>query len=119
MALPDSFIPRTFEQVIWLEGDRNYTWIHQQGRPAWLSSYTLGWYQARLAQFIRVNKSSLVNPRFVARVERQRDDHWRYLLWLTNGAQVILSRRRQPEILEQLEAFQQQHNLPLLSLPTA
>ncbi|MBO0951567.1 LytTR family transcriptional regulator DNA-binding domain-containing protein [Fibrella forsythiae] len=89
------------ELIIRLEGDGNYTNIYslQQSRPL-LVSQTLLHHQRQLPSFLRVSKSSLVNPAHVVRiVKKGRVVHLR----LQDDAMVLVSRRRVSETVAALD----------------
>ncbi|MBO0953190.1 LytTR family transcriptional regulator [Fibrella sp. HMF5405] len=91
------------ELIIRLEGDSNYTNIYtlNQPRPL-LVSQTLLYYQRQLPGFLRVSKSSLVNPAYVVRiVKKGKVLHLR----LTDDTMVLVSRRRMTETLTVLNSL--------------
>jgi two-component system LytT family response regulator len=46
--------------------------------------------------FIRVHKSHLVNKKFVKHLDKEG------LLWLTDGSNIVVSRRKKEEVLKEL-----------------
>lgn len=95
------------ESIVWLEGDLNYTRIHQCDQPAKLSSYTLKTYEQQLNGFIRVRKNAIVNPVYIEKMHATADRPRRLLVILTNGDQIEVARRRQPFARRQLRGYQQ------------
>ena len=83
--------------LIRLEGDNNYTniYIQHQLTPL-LASRSLMYFQKQLPDFLRVSKSTLINPAFVVRlVKKERA----FYLRLADGALVLISRRRVTETI--------------------
>ena len=81
-------------EIIRLEGDRNYTNFYFTNQRKYLSSKTLKEYEEILAEkgFIRVHKSHLVNAAFVKSVNNDGK------LLLKDDSDVEISRRRLTEI---------------------
>jgi DNA-binding LytR/AlgR family response regulator len=52
-------------EIILLKGAENYTYIHLITGEKELSSYTLLRHKEKLKNFIRINRSYLVNPDFI------------------------------------------------------
>jgi DNA-binding LytR/AlgR family response regulator len=52
-------------EIILLKGAENYTYIHLITGEKELSSYTLLRHEEKLKNFIRINRSYLVNPDFI------------------------------------------------------
>jgi two-component system LytT family response regulator len=76
-------------EIIFCEGDRNYTHVHFIERPRMTLSVTMRVLQERLgeADFLRVNRSALVNK---AAVFQFNEDH----VILRNGRVLPVARRR-------------------------
>ncbi len=85
---------QNLQSISWLQGTgRNYTLIYILGRPSpLLTTMTLKWYEDRLPAYLRVSKSSLVNPRFVREVVKitAKQHH----LLLKDGTTIPIARRR-------------------------
>jgi two-component system LytT family response regulator len=86
-----------------LKGNGNYTFVHVQDtlHPL-LTSQTLKYFEDRLPHFLRVSKSSLVNPAFIKEVIQQ--DSKTMHLGLADGTQVLVSRRRTGVLNDRLRA---------------
>ncbi|GAB4019172.1 LytR/AlgR family response regulator transcription factor [Spirosoma koreense] len=84
-----------------LEGNGNYTILHVQGeaKPL-LVSQTLKRFEEHLPHFIRISKSTMVNPQYIDQIIWK--DAKVIYLKLTNGISVLVSRRRTVETLEAL-----------------
>jgi DNA-binding LytR/AlgR family response regulator len=114
MALIDSTSPVAFircdgeliarEAIIWLEGDMNYTHIHQCSQPTKTSARTLKWYAGLLANFIRVRRDAMVNPAHIRAIHKADDQPGRLKLLLSNGVAVDVARRRLAGVRQQLKA---------------
>lgn len=89
--------------IIWLEGSGNYTIVYLKDdlKPLMVSR-TLKYFELHLTDFIRTNKSSLVNPNHIDKViqDSARTMH----LELTGGVNIPVSRRRILEILPRLNS---------------
>ena len=84
-----------------LEGSGNYTLVHVLGTPTPLVfSQTLKRFESDWPQFIRISKSSLVNPRYIDRLVRQ--DAKVVYVKLIDGHRLLVSRRRIPQTLARL-----------------
>lgn len=96
LAVPASggilFFPAS--QIVRLEGERNYTWIHLSGNIRHLSAKTIKEYEEilRPLKFIRTHKSHLVNSRFAAGIIRTG------AVQLKTGEQIPISRRRRSSV---------------------
>lgn len=90
--------------IIRLEGDGNYTLFHLKGyQKPLMVSQTLKYFENQLPGFIRVSKSSFVNPEYIDRIVKAQARSM-YLL-LTDGARVVVSRRRMAEIQATLQNY--------------
>lgn len=78
-------------EIIYLRGIENYTELYLVNGEKVVSSYTLLRYQERHTNFLRVNKSHLLNPRFVAKVHSMGNERE---VELKSGKVVKVSRRR-------------------------
>jgi two-component system LytT family response regulator len=85
------------QEVVYLEGDGNYTYVHTIHARRFLVSKTMKTVDKILnAGFLRIHKSYMINPvHLTARVETDR-------LLLKGGKQLPIARRRIIEIQEML-----------------
>ncbi len=90
------------DSIIWLEGDYNYTYIHQLSKPTKVSARTLKWYESRLTQFIRVRRDAMVNPAHIRAVFRDETRPDQLKLLLSNGEVLPIARRRLAEVRQQV-----------------
>ncbi len=79
--------------IFYLQADINYTIIHYCDGSTVTSSFTLKKYEAALKSrnFLRINKSQLLNQEFIESVEMERTS---CLIMLTNGQRFRSSRRK-------------------------
>lgn len=89
----------TLEEILRLEADRNYTFIHLVGKRPFLASKTLKYFEELLEElgFIRTHKSHLVNASHVKRLGSNND-----FVLLTDGAKVEVSRRKKEAVQNRL-----------------
>lgn len=85
-------------EILFLKGVVNYTEFHLKNGRKEISSFTLLRHQERHEQFLRVNKSHLVNPNCILKITQKGTCKE---LILNNGARVKVSRRR-TEVLNQI-----------------
>lgn len=88
------------EDILYCEGDRNYTYVHFVGGRKTFVSTTLGILEARLARrgFKRVNRSYLVNADHVLNYDRDE-------VTLVNGRILPIARRRRVAVRQWLSAL--------------
>lgn len=89
-------------ELVYLEGEHNYTWLHRADGGRILVPYTLKRMQARLplASFIRLHRPFVVNRQFVERVESHPTDN--HQVYLRTGACLPVSRRRWSQVRKQM-----------------
>jgi DNA-binding LytR/AlgR family response regulator len=81
------------DSIFYLQSDINYTIIHCCDGSTMISSFTLKKHEVALKEqnFLRINKSQLVNQKFIESIELQN----RFcLIKLTNGLSFRSSRRK-------------------------
>ncbi|QMW04571.1 LytR/AlgR family response regulator transcription factor [Spirosoma foliorum] len=88
------------DDILYLIGDVNYSFVYLQNGEQVLSSRTLKWYSDRWPQFIRIHKGSLINPRHVHRCVLV-STITAYLI-MGNGVRLPIGRRRINEVVDQL-----------------
>lgn len=84
-----------------LTGNGNYTWIElaTEKRPV-LVSQTLTYFERQLPDFIRVSKSTLLNPNQV--IGTVREDARTVSSRLADESLIPIPRRRQAEVIDKL-----------------
>lgn len=77
------------EDILYCEGDRNYSQVHFMSRRKVTVSTHLAILEGRLARrgFVRVSRSALVNASYIL-------DYDDYEVTLTNGRMLPIARRR-------------------------
>lgn len=89
--------------LIWLKGSGNYTLIYLKGlRHPLMVAQTLKYFEHHLASFIRVSKSSLVNPGYIRKIVQ--GDANIIHLELVDGMTIVVPRRRTVDTLARLKA---------------
>ncbi|QDK81455.1 LytTR family transcriptional regulator [Spirosoma sp. KCTC 42546] len=107
IALP--YLNRTIfisvDDILCLQGEGNYTFLHTRDRKRFLVSKTLKEFEKTLdgAMFLRIHKSYIVNLAYVQRSIFNRDRQVR----LADGREVAISRRRMKDISVQLAQYWQ------------
>ena len=86
-------------EIIYCEGDSNYTHFYLDAKKTIIVSRTLKEYDELLSDhgFLRIHKSYLVNPKHIVRIDNEG------LVWLSNGQHLAISRRRKEEVLATLK----------------
>jgi two-component system, LytTR family, response regulator len=87
------------DDILRLEADRSYTYIHLVNKKPFIASKTLKHFEEMLEEFkfIRTHKSHLVNPRHITRISNDNE-----FVLLTDGTKVEVSRRKKEEVQQQL-----------------
>jgi two-component system, LytTR family, response regulator len=88
------------KDILYCEGDRNYTTFHLTGGEALLSSKTLKEYEKLLpaADFIRVHQKYLININFVKRYLKGRGG----VLIMADGKNIDVSQNKKKALLDAL-----------------
>lgn len=81
------------QDIIYLKADINYTEFYMKDGRKLISTSTLKHHQAdeRLKDFLRVNKSYLVNKEYIGQYRAMNKD---VRIYLTNGYEIKVARRR-------------------------
>ena len=107
IALP--YLNRTIfiavEDLLCLQGEGNYTFLHTRDRKRYLVSKTLKEFERTLSSdlFLRIHKSYIVNLAYVQHSPMTKE---RYVC-LADGREVAISRRRLKDITVQLAQYRQ------------
>lgn len=78
-------------EILFLEGEINYTFLHLKDGKTIISSFTLLRHQEKLGHFLRVSKKHLVNPDYILEMHKSKDDP---KVKLIDGKVLRISRRR-------------------------
>lgn len=88
-------------QIIRLEGRGNYSLVYVRNISSPLMvSRTLKYFEDRFTNFIRINKSSLINPDYIDQLIRK--DAKTVAVSLNDGLTIVASRRRASDLLVRL-----------------
>lgn len=107
IALP--YLNRTVfisvDDILCLQGEGNYTFLHTRDRKKFLVSKTLKEFEKTLdtAMFLRIHKSYIVNLAYVQRNIFNRERQ----VQLADGREVAISRRRMKDISQRLVQYWQ------------
>lgn len=107
IALP--YLNRTIfisvDDILCLQGEGNYTFLHTRDRKRYLVSKTLKEFEKTLdgTLFLRIHKSYIINLAYVQRSVFNKERQLR----MADGREVAISRRRMKEISQQLSRFWQ------------
>jgi len=88
------------DQVLYLIGDINYSYLYFSDGIKVLSSRTLKWHSVQWPHFIRIHKNSLINPNQVYSVIRQSRITAHILM--KDGVRLQVSRRRVNQVSDLL-----------------
>lgn len=93
------------DQVMFLEGDGNYSRIFLSSGQDFLSSRTLAFLKENVSEnFIRPHKSYLVNRSFVRHFDQEKS-----CLEMKNRKVIPISRRKLKRVAKEFPAFHQQN----------
>lgn len=87
----------SWDNLVYLEADANYTLLHMKNGEKVHSSFTLKLHHEHFTSFIRPSSKFLVNPKFIRKVDKVRTK-----LVTINGRVFRISRRRVDGVLELL-----------------
>jgi len=93
--------------IVYMQGSGNYTIIYYKTEKIELASQTLGDFEKNLPEFIRVSKGLLVNPEYIASVNR--GVGYYADVRLKNGTILQVSRRRWLGVKERFIAARQEN----------
>lgn len=91
----------TTEQIIWIQGEGNYSRVHLTNGKQLMVAQTLSKFELLIPAFIRTHKSSIVNPNHIQTL-RAIPSQKTGLLVLTGGIELIVARRRFDTVSEML-----------------
>lgn len=103
LKVPGLHRPLPIDTIIWIQGDENYVHMHLLNGRYYTLTNTLKWYDEQLPQFVRLHKSSLVNPAYVTHLKRANSRNVKAIL--SNGLSLRVSRRRIGPVIRQFERF--------------
>ena len=88
------------EDIIFVEGEGNYSYLHTKDGKRFLISKTLKCFELMLGttSFMRIHKSSIVNIHYLKEISIEADRYVR----LSSGVEVAISRRKVREVYQAL-----------------
>lgn len=89
-------------EIIYLKGVQNYTELFLSNGKKIISSYALLRHQEKLNGFLRVSKSHLLNPHFIAKINTVGSTKE---VQMQSGKRVKVSGRRRNDIQFKLETY--------------
>lgn len=110
IALP--YLNRTVmvsvDDIVCLQGEGNYTFIHTRDRRKYLMSKTLKEFERTLDSsiFLRIHKSNIINLAYVQHGSFARDR----IIRMADNREVTVSRRRMREITQLLMQYEEHIN---------
>lgn len=86
------------EEILYCEGENNYTRFTFIKHKPMLVSKTLGEYEDLLGEhgFLRIHKSYMVNAKYVSKVDREGS------VMMNDGKQLVISKRRKEMVMSRL-----------------
>ncbi len=93
------------DDIVSLEGEGNYTFVCTRDRKKYLVAKTLKGFEGMMnaEQFIRIHKSHMVNLAYVQAATFNKERSLR----MADGRHIMISRRRQKEIMHHLNTYLQ------------
>ncbi|MPR33642.1 LytR/AlgR family response regulator transcription factor [Salmonirosea aquatica] len=87
-------------EIVYCEGDRNYTHVHFVRRPKLTLSVTMRVLHERLGEqgFLRISRSAVVNLDYIAHYDSRQ-------VILRNGLALPIARRRRKQVQSALESI--------------
>lgn len=93
--------------VTHLTGASNYTWVHFLSDPQVLLSKPLTYFENQLPSYIRIHKTSLINPAYIQSIQPPKRAKSPGTIVLKGGEKLPISRRRWLELADLLTGAQQ------------
>jgi len=87
----ENIIPKN--DILYLESDWNYTFVHTRDNSKHISSFTLKILERRISDtcFLRINKGLLINIQHISHVSSEKKEAF---VMMTNGKALPVSRRK-------------------------
>lgn len=90
-----------------LTGASNYTWVHFLSEPQVLLSKPLTYFESQLPSYIRIHKTSLINPAYIQSIQPPKRAKSPGTIVLKSGERLPISRRRWLDLADLLTGAQQ------------
>lgn len=96
--------------LIYLQSETNYTWLHWNDGKRMLMPRTLKFYEPKLPSdfFFRLHRNCVVNARYITGIERNTQGS--AFMVLTTGERLPISRRRWSTVKEMVNSYKQAVN---------
>ena len=94
-------------QILYLTGNTNYCYVYMANDEVILACRTLKWFATKWPHFLRVHKTTLINPAYLAAFQPAPKASLTSFITMADQAQLKISRRRLTAVrhaLAQLEA---------------
>lgn len=91
--------------LAYFSGADNYTWVHFRNGKRQLLAKPLAYFEKQLPDFIRIHKTALINPAFVADVQPPPRSKMAGAVRLLDGTVLPVSRRRWAGALATLQTM--------------
>ncbi|AQG79999.1 LytTR family DNA-binding domain-containing protein [Spirosoma montaniterrae] len=101
LKVPGIYTPLPVELIVWIQGDENYVRMHLINGRYHTLTRTLKWFDIQLPQFVRLHKSTLVNPAYVTHLNWAGSRNVKAVL--RTGVVLRISRRRIRSVATQLQ----------------
>ena len=93
--------PLVINSIVCAQGFDNYTWLNYANQSKYLSAATLKEFEIQLPGFIRIHKSSLINPAHIIQIKLDGSRH--LVMQISNGMRIAVARRRVGCVRQQLD----------------
>ncbi|WP_460671704.1 LytR/AlgR family response regulator transcription factor [Larkinella ripae] len=94
-SVKDGSIRVSFDDIMYLDGDRAYTQFHLKNGSVVLAPYNIKCYERIFPHFIRIHKSYLVNTRYIKHFSKTGGvGTYNGYVTLKNGKTLDVARRR-------------------------
>ena len=101
MQLISQFLEHA-NRLAYLVGANNYTWLQLENGERRLLAKPLTYFEKRLSAFVRIHKTALINPAYVAGVNPPPGPKKAGSVRMLDGTELPVSRRRWTDVVRQL-----------------
>lgn len=91
------------ERIAYLSGANNYCWVCFQDGERKLLAKPISYLEQMLPHFLRIHKTTLINPTYIKRFEEPPRRKMSGKVFLENGEAFSVSRRRWQQIFETIQ----------------
>ena len=86
----------------YFQGANNYSWLKFQNGERRLLAKPLSYFEERLPTFIRIHKTALINPAFIATLQPPPRPKMAGTVCMQDGTELAVSRRRWSQVVNSL-----------------